>query len=467
MKIGLALCVGFCAALLVRADALVAVAAAPVALALWPPAGATVGAWWWGSERLRAIDRTVLAPQVGAAGVAIADVREPPRTGRFAIRARARVVRWRTAAVSETVQLELPLGRAPPQGARIRVVGALRAPADFERRRLRQRGVHVVLRARAWSTVRAPHGVADRLHAWLARETVRGLAGERRAVIEGVVLGEDNGLSTGLRDRFRASGLYHLLAVSGGNVLVVAGGTVLLALALGLGRLAAEALALLAIVAYVAAVGPQPSVIRAGVAGALGCLAWLLGRERDKLAALVAAAVALLAWSPYTLLDPGFQLSFAAVLAIFFVAPRIARWLDGYPLPRGMRELVAVSAAASVATAPLSWLHFQQIPLLSIPANVAAAPAVAPMLALALVTPAFPALAHVTGLLAAYLAACARLFGGLPGAQIRSGAAVAALAAGALLGAAYAWSRGERAEAGLPAHRDRPAEDRARGAPAA
>ena len=56
-------------------------------------------------------------------------------------------------------------------------------------------------------------GVADRLHTWLARDGAPGLAGERRGVIEGVVLGEDQDLSDLLKQRFRASGLYHLLAV--------------------------------------------------------------------------------------------------------------------------------------------------------------------------------------------------------------------------------------------------------------
>ena len=83
-------------------------------------------------------------------------------------------------------------------------------------------------------------GVADRLHGWLARASTPGLTGERRAVLEGVVLGEDGGLSDSLRQRFRASGLYHLLAVSGGNVLVVAGGAAGLAILLGISRLAAE-----------------------------------------------------------------------------------------------------------------------------------------------------------------------------------------------------------------------------------
>ena len=50
------------------------------------------------------------------------------------------------------------------------------------------------------------------------------MSGERRAVIAAVVLGEDEGLSPGLRDQFRASGLYHLLAVSGQNVAYVVAG---------------------------------------------------------------------------------------------------------------------------------------------------------------------------------------------------------------------------------------------------
>jgi ComEC/Rec2-related protein len=429
------------------------------------------GGWWWGSERIRALDRSVLAAQIGTAERTIVETQEPVHVTRFAVRVRVLVRRWGNVHLHEVALLELPLGRAPPQGSRLQVIGTLREPSDVERIRLRRHGVHVVLRASAFRVVGARHSVADRLHAWLVRASVPGLAGERRAVLEGVVLGETQGLSAGLQQRFRASGLYHLLAVSGGNVLVVGGGTVVLALALGLSRLVAESLALLTIGGYVLAVGPQPSVLRAGMAGALGCLAWLTGRERDRWHALLLGAAALLLWNPWTLLDPGFQLSFAAVGAIFVAAPRVRRRLDGYPLPRRAREPIALSAVCGAATAPISWLHFHQIPLLTIPANVAAAPAVGPMLALALLAallpPLGPTLAHANGLLAAYLAGCARFFGGLPGAQVTSGAGAAALASGALLFAAYACRRGERAEAGLPADRKRPAEDRTRGAPAA
>jgi competence protein ComEC len=382
--------------------------------------------WWWGSVRLHELDSSPLSALVGSGGIAIVDVKEPPRIGRFDVRETAVVRRWEGRRLHESVLLELARTRAPPpQGARLRVIGTLRVPPDYERTWLRRHGVHVVLRASTVRVLRLRGGVADRLHAWLARASVPGVVGERRAVIEGVVLGEDGGLSESLKQRFRASGLYHLLAVSGGNVAVVAAGTVGIAFLLGVSRIAAELAALAAIGGYVLAVGPQPSVIRAGVVGALGSLAWLSGRERDRWYMLLLAAIALLAWNPYTAFDPGFQLSFAAVLAIFTLAPRIERWLEGYPVPRLLAQCVAISAACGLVTAPISWFHFHAIPLVTVPANLAAAPVVTPLLALALLAavlpPAGPLLAQVNGWCAAYLVG-RRAGGAVRGAGGRRGA---------------------------------------------
>jgi competence protein ComEC len=204
--------------------------------------------------------------------------------------------------------------------------------------------------------------------------------------------------------------------------------------------------------AYVLAVGAQPSVLRAGIAGALGSLAWITARERDRWWFLIAGAVCLLAWNPYALFDAGFQLSFAAVVAIFTIAPRLLRFLEGYPVPRKLAEVVAISSACGLATAPVLWLQFGRIQLLSVPANALAAPAVVPLLGLALaaaaVHPISPqagaVLAWLAGWWAAYLAACARLVGGLPLAQVHSGAAAAVAAGCAVAAAAYAWRRWHR-----------------------
>ena len=464
------LCGGIAAANVVRAPAPLAAAAAVLAaaVALLTPdsrfvlialALVLVG-WSWGSARLDALDRSVLLPEVGRAEQALVVVTGPPRRGAFSVRAPGLVTRFGLLRPHEPVLLELPLGRSPPQGAELEALGVLALPRPAangfdERAWLRRHGVHVVLRVDRWRAVGRRGGlggVADRLRARLAGSVARGLHGDRRAVLEGVVLGDDQDIPTGLRNRFRASGLYHLLAVSGQNVALVAASALWAAWLAGLPRLLGELAALAGMAAYVLAVGPQPSVIRAGVAGALASLAWLSARERDRWYALLLGALVLLGWNPYTLFDPGFQLSFAAVLAIYLLVPRLMRWFEGYPVPRPLAGVVAVSTACGLATAPVSWLQFHQVPLLTVPANALAAPVVAPLLGLALATAALSpvapsaaaALAWVNGWCAAYLAGCARLVGGLPGAQVRSGRAVAALAVAALLAAAYAWRRWQR-----------------------
>jgi competence protein ComEC len=359
--------------------------------------------------------------------------------------------------VTEPVLLELPAGRSPGQGDVLEALGVLAAPHGpekgfDERTWLRRHGIHVVLRVDRWHVTGRRGGIgglADRLRTFVARGLSHGSDGERRALLLGVVLGADEGLSQSLRDRFRASGLYHLLAVSGQNVALVAGGALLIGWLVGVPRMLGQIAALAAIAAYVLAVGAQPSVVRAGIAGALGSIAWLLARERDRWWFLLVGAFVLLAWNPYTLFDAGFQLSFAAVVAIFTLAPRLGRVLEGYPLPAQAAGFLAVSTVCGLVTAPILWLQFQAVPLLAVPANALAGPAVAPLLGLALaaavVHPVAPsaaaALTWLAGWCAAYLAFCARFIGGLPFAQIRSGWAAAAIGLSAALAGFYAWRR--------------------------
>jgi competence protein ComEC len=411
--------------------------------------------WWWGSVRLRAIDSSVLAAHVGEASSAVVVVTGPATRGLYELRVPARLSRFGALIVNEPVLLELPLGRAPPQGAILALHARLEEPRPpsngfDERTWLRRHGVHVVVDGSSWRMVGRRNGLggyADRVRAWLAASVARGVGGERRAVLEGILLGEDQGLSPGLKSAFRASGLYHLLAVSGQNVAFVAIGVLLLTWLLGLPRWLGEIGALAGIASYVLAVGAQPSVIRAGVAGALGSLAWLSSRQRDRCHFLLLGALILLAWNPYNLYDAGFQLSFAAVAAIFVAVPRMRRLLAGYPVPRHAADVIAVSLACGVATAPILWFRFGRIPVYSVPANALAAPVVAPLLSLAFAaalvapvwSPAAALVAHANGWLAAYLAGCARLVGGLPGATVSSARGVAVLIA--IAGAALILAR--------------------------
>ncbi|HEY7397916.1 MAG TPA: ComEC/Rec2 family competence protein [Gaiellaceae bacterium] len=414
--------------------------------------------WWWGSARLSALDRSPLRARVDEADWFDVTVTSEPRVGRFDQRLFGRARRFGALRLDERVELELPLGRAPPQGARIRALAVVRLPlappagGGFDERLwLRRQGIHVVLHVDEWRAVGRRGGIGgagDRLRAWLRRASAPGVTGERRAVIEGIVLGDDQGLSPGLKNAFRRSGLYHLLAVSGQNVVLIAVGMLGLALLLGLPRAAGHLGALAAIGAYVLAVGPQPSVVRAAVAGGAVSIAWLAGRQRDGWHVLLLAAVVLLAWSPYALFDPGFQLSFAAVVAIFVLAPRLVERLEGYPLPGSLRTTAGISAACGIATAPVLALRFGAVPVLGIVANALVEPVVGVLLGLALVAaavdPVAPGLAAglawLDGWIAAYVATCARMVAAVPFAQLH-GAAAAVATVVPLLVIAAAWRR--------------------------
>lgn len=167
-------------------------------------------------------------------------------------------------------------------------------------------------------------------------------------------------------------------------------------------------------------------------------------------------AVVLLAWTPRSLLEPGFQLSFAAVGAIFLTVPVIRRVREGYPLPGKLVEVVGISAACGLVTAPILWLQFGRVPLWTVPANVLAEPAMPVLLgcglAAAALAPVVPsaalALSWVSGVAAAWIAFVARLIAGLPYAQTSSGAALV------VVGTAVALALGLRA---LPPYRRRAA----------
>ena len=400
--------------------------------------------WWWGAARLNALDHSVLLSYVGQTARAVVVVTAPPRHGTYAIRVQAEVRRFGSTVARERALLVLPLGRAPPQGAVLELIGGLELPptADSgfdERAWLRRQGIAVVLDAKVWRRVGQRGGLgglADRLRRHLEQTMAPGISGERGAVLAGVVLGADEGLTSDLRDDFRASGLYHLLAVSGQNVVFIALGVLAVAWLVGVPRWAAELAALGAIGSYTLAVGWQPSVVRAGVSGAVASLAWLAARPRERWYALLLGAAVLLAWNPYALLDPGFQLSFVAVGAIFVGVPRLREVLEGYPVPGGIEQAVAVATVCGLATAPILWLRFGAVPVYAVPANAMADVAVGPLLGLGLIAsalhPLLPsasvALGWLAGWLAAYLALCARLWAALPGAQITSGRGFAVLA---------------------------------------
>jgi competence protein ComEC len=125
-------------------------------------------------------------------------------------------------------------------------------------------------------------------------------------------------------------------------------------------------------------------VLRAAVMGAITLVALASGRQRAALPALGAAICMLLLLDPGLAVDAGFALSVAATAAIVALAPGWSKRLQSHRWPRLLADAVAVSGAAGVVTAPIIAGLSGAVSLVSLPANLLAAPAVAPATVLGL-----------------------------------------------------------------------------------
>lgn len=185
-------------------------------------------------------------------------------------------------------------------------------------------------------------------------------------------------------DHFARSGLSHLVAISGFNFAVLGMGAVIVMRSLGgPWRLAAIVTAAVA-AAYLAVVDDEPSVVRAGFVAVAGAAAEACGRRYRAMSLLGAVAMVLLAIDPLAIIDPGFQLTFAAVLALRWAAgPLHERWygrdeedpatiLD--VIVGALRRLLVSSIAVWLVVTPISIVHFGQVSWLGLPLSIIAIP---------------------------------------------------------------------------------------------
>lgn len=374
-------------------------------------------------------------------------------------------------------------GRIPSQGDGVVAAGRLGPPPDWYRPVTDRLGLRVMLRADRIGPSGARRtgitGLIDRMRERAEAGLARGMGSRESALARGFVLGQDAAIDDRTVEDFRRSGLAHLLAVSGQNIVLLGLLAVpVLALA-GIGPDGRLAWIAGLIALYVPLAGGGASIQRAGAMGLAGLAAAAAGRAASRAWAVAVAAAATLALDPRVPADVGWQLSFAAVIGIMALAApirdRLAGILGDGGWQRSLADGAAVTVAASLATAPLIAFHFERLPVGTVAANLAALPAVAPAMWLGMAAAALGQVSAtlalplnlVNSMLLAYVARVASWFGrpawatveldlnGPIGLAAATGALVAALALAARLWPhpATAWTRRPGARAIPPALR--------------
>jgi len=201
------------------------------------------------------------------------------------------------------------------------------------------------------------------------------------ALLRGVVLGETRDIPQDVLIAFRRSGTAHVLSVSGLHVAGLASLVLGLCAGLRLPRSVSLPVGFGAVALFAGITGGGAPVVRATVMLFLVMLAQAGGRRRDSLHVLALAAAVVLAPNPLVVFSAGFQLSFAAVAGLVLMAQKIQRRLEKV-LPGPPASGMAVSLAASIATAPVSLLVFGQASVMGVVANLFVVPVIMPVTAL-------------------------------------------------------------------------------------
>ncbi|MDZ7729313.1 MAG: ComEC/Rec2 family competence protein [Dehalococcoidia bacterium] len=290
--------------------------------------------------------------------------------------------------VSGGVLLTTPQHTELEPGARVTARGEFELAPVFEgfdyRSFLLRRGIagtmffpEVRTVAEAPSTAIGP--AIERLRGNLEGALQRALPEPEASLAAGITIGRDGTIPEELYEDFRRSGLAHVLAVSGSNIVVIT------ALAFwGLTPLFGRRVALWPAMAmtagYVVLAGADASILRAGLMAGIFLFGEYLGRQQSGLAALGLTGVILTAWQPSMALDIGFQLSFAATAGLMVFTPWIRYGLEWSLrragmlalVPRGVTMVIALSIATTLAIVPLLWINFGAVSVVGPIANVIA-----------------------------------------------------------------------------------------------
>ena len=296
-----------------------------------------------------------------------------------------------------------------------------------------------------------PRATVARWRRAIGRSLDHHLSPAARELVVPLVLGDRSGLSTDLGAELRASGLIHLLALSGLHVAWMAAIARGMLAALGRGVLGRAIAGAACAILYLGIAGPLPSLARAAVSELLKSAGLARGRPIDPLQAMAVSVLAMVALAPGWALDLGFQLSCAATLGLVTVGAALDQVLRSRPWSAPLRPF-GPTASAQLMAMPLLVSRFHALSWVAPLSNLAAVPVSGLLLTAAWLGAACDALAP--GTQGAWYGACEPLAwclravteraAGLPGAMTPArgdGIAWVAAAGAALLAAATSGPR--------------------------
>ncbi|MFH2018793.1 MAG: ComEC/Rec2 family competence protein [bacterium] len=204
-----------------------------------------------------------------------------------------------------------------------------------------------------------------------AEKTAQIFPEPQASFLGGLLYGARSGLPQDVLDNFQATGVTHIIAISGYNITIVSAIFLIFAYSIGISRKKAFPWIVIAIAVFVIFTGASASVTRAGIMGVLVLLAKQTGRSSQIFNTLVFTAAIMSLQNPWVIIfDAGFQLSFLATVGLVYLAPMIGPWFSRVPKIFGLQESIVSTLSAIAMTTPLILFQFGRFSLIAPFANI-------------------------------------------------------------------------------------------------
>ncbi|MCF8240783.1 MAG: DNA internalization-related competence protein ComEC/Rec2 [Melioribacteraceae bacterium] len=207
------------------------------------------------------------------------------------------------------------------------------------------------------------------------------------SLLRGLILADRSEIDYETRTQFVNSGVIHVLAVSGLHV-----GYIVLIFIFLFNRtnvIMRYVLTIIGLIFFVVITGSPPSVVRASIMAIILILAFLSNRSYNPVNSLSLAALIILVLNPIEITNPGFQLSFSAVLSIVIFYPRFQKIINCYSLPVLIEKLLlfmSVSLAAQIGTLPFTLFYFHKLSIIALFANLLVIPLIGIIVSIGILT---------------------------------------------------------------------------------
>ncbi len=190
------------------------------------------------------------------------------------------------------------------------------------------------------------------------------------SLLGGLVVGAKQALGKDLLDDFRATGIIHIVVLSGYNVTIVAE-AIMRFLSSFAPRVFAMSFGALSIIAFAIMTGAGATIVRASIMALLVIAARASGRTKEITIALLFAGLLMLFHNPKILIfDPSFQLSFLATLGLIYLSPLIEKYFHLVPTKWQLREFATATVATQIFVLPLLIFMMGEVSLVSLPVNL-------------------------------------------------------------------------------------------------